>query len=224
MNKVQNILTSISIVLGFGLVAIAIFLQGSNIPALAALSKELRGHEVATATSPSREVNRTIYGNPDAPVTIVEWSDFECPYCMRLHTTLKKIVDESGGKISWEYRHLPLPNHTSAGYAAGTSECLRTMVSNDVFWQYADSIFFGDGTRGVEHYRSLGSEFGLSEQAIDDCVYSDEVREQIEADIQVAQDFGGSGTPFSVIEFADGTTKPVSGALPYEHWASVLNL
>lgn len=53
--------------------------------------------------------DRNLYGSPRADITIVEFSDVECPFCARVHPTIERLVDESDGQINWEYRHLPLP-------------------------------------------------------------------------------------------------------------------
>src|SRR5690606_34807350 len=75
-----------------------------------------------------------IRGNPNAPLMIVEYSDFDCPYCKSFHVTMQKIIEEYGpsGKVAWVYRHLPLTSlHPSAAYIAETSECVAELGGND---------------------------------------------------------------------------------------------
>lgn len=80
-----------------------------------------------------------VFGNPDAEVTIVEYSDFECPYCKAFNPTLKKIVSESNGHVNWVYRHWPLHQHSFEKLVA--AECVAKIKGNDAFWQYGDLLF-----------------------------------------------------------------------------------
>lgn len=80
-----------------------------------------------------------IFGNPDAIVTIVEYSDFECGYCKQYHPTLKKIVQESNGTVRWVYRHYPLHQHSFEKLVA--ANCVGQIKGNDAFWQYGDLLF-----------------------------------------------------------------------------------
>ena len=79
-----------------------------------------------------------LFGNPDAPVTIIEYSDFECPYCARFHPTLEQVVAESNGSVNWVYRHWPIHNTIEKLVAA---ECVAKIKGNDAFWKYADLLF-----------------------------------------------------------------------------------
>ena len=98
--------------------------------------------KVATAYKgdiPLPESTDHIYGNPNAQVTIIEYSDYECPFCKRIHSTLKKVVDESNGNVNWIYRHWPLHQHSFEKLAA--SECVAQIKGNDAFWKYSDLLF-----------------------------------------------------------------------------------
>jgi hypothetical protein len=89
------------------------------------------------------ESGEHILGNPTtAQVTIIEYSDFECPFCARFHPTLKKIVTESNGNVAWVYRQFPLVQiHQNAFERAVASECVAKIKGNDAFWKYADLLF-----------------------------------------------------------------------------------
>jgi len=80
-----------------------------------------------------------IMGDPDAEITIIEYSDLECPYCKKLSNTLKEIVDESDGSVSWIYRHWII--HQNAIAKAAAAECVAEIKGNDAFWKYIDLIF-----------------------------------------------------------------------------------
>lgn len=221
--------TAIAIFIGFGLVAGAIFVSSNNSGGTSANGVTMNGgHGAAQAattdSSPKREQNRHIYGSVDAPVTIVEFSDFECPFCARLHPTLGRLVDESDGQVAWEYRHLPLPSHRNAEMAAAIGECVASNLGNEAFWDYGSTVFGNQRSVNTTFLTETAGELGLAQEDLQTCINTSEVQSQIRTDLNTARSFGGNGTPFSVVVFADGTTRPVSGALPYESWKQLLSL
>lgn len=85
-----------------------------------------------------------IRGNADAPIKLVEYSDFECPFCTRFHNEAKTLVDQYGDQVAWVYRHLPLTSlHPNAVALAEVSECVAEIAGNDAFWEYTDIVFAG---------------------------------------------------------------------------------
>src|SRR3990172_9010082 len=97
----------------------------------------------AAALRPVSKGRDHIRGDPAAPVTLVEYSDFECPFCKRFHGTVKKLVDESGGRVRWVFRHFPLDDlhPVKARKEAVASECAAELGGNDAFWKFADRFF-----------------------------------------------------------------------------------
>jgi predicted DsbA family dithiol-disulfide isomerase len=88
--------------------------------------------------SPQTE-NDHVYGNSNALVTVIEYSDFECPYCKTFHATMKKIVDESNGQVKWIYRNFPLRQTSFEKLIA--AECVAKIKGNDAYWQYTELLF-----------------------------------------------------------------------------------
>ena len=224
MQSFQAYSIPISIVIGAALVAGAIIFTnqqeaGPRGQGQAPEDKMLAKSDV----KPTRSENRAIYGDTEAPVTIVEFSDYQCPYCARLHPTIKQIVDESEGGINWEYRHLPLPFHTSAEFASVVGECVYQKQGNEAFWEYGDLVLQNQRGMNQQQLIGFGKQLGLSDADIEACANDQSIAAQINADMAAAQALGGSGTPFSVIVFADGSLRPVSGALPYAQWVQLLN-
>ena len=203
---------ALAIALGSALVAGAIFFSG-NVPFSASATAE---------ASVVRSEYRALYGNEDAEITIVEFSDYECPFCSRVHPTLKQLVDDSEGRINWEYRHFPLPSHKSAELAAIVGECVLRNKGNDVFWQYSDEVFNAQRSINTEYLTSLGEKFGLTADDIALCRSDESIAAQINADVATARRNGGSGTPFSIVVLADGTTQSVRGALPLSDWQRIV--
>lgn len=82
-----------------------------------------------------------IRGNKKAKVVVIEYSDFQCPFCQRVHPTYKKIVETYGDKVMWVYRHFPLNFHPKALPAAIASECAYEQGGDDAFWKFTDELF-----------------------------------------------------------------------------------
>ena len=74
-------------------------------------------------------------GPADAQITLIEYSDFECPFCKKFHSTMKEVLDAYPGKIKWVYRHYPLSFHANAGKEAEASECAYELGGHEKFWQ-----------------------------------------------------------------------------------------
>jgi len=81
----------------------------------------------------------TILGDADAPIEIVEFSDFQCPYCARAHPTLKRIIEDYGDQVVWVYKHYPLDQLHP--YARGASESAECAGEQDMFWEYTDALY-----------------------------------------------------------------------------------
>ena len=159
-----------------------------------------------------------IRGSRSADVVVIEYSDFECPFCERFHPTMKQVLEEYGDKIAWVYRHFPLTSiHSRALPAANTSECVASLAGNDAFWKFTDTIFGNQ-----EKYLT---DAGLSEAAVlasakkvdfDSC-YSTKKFESVVTNQQSAGEGAGiTGTPGSFIMNKKGGVWLVSGAVPFE--------
>lgn len=83
-----------------------------------------------------------LLGNINAMVSVIEYSDYQCPFCKNFHPTLKRVLTEYGDQINWVYRHLPLESiHPEARPMAHASECVAEAKGNDAFWQFSDLLF-----------------------------------------------------------------------------------
>ena len=166
-----------------------------------------------------REVSTSdhIRGNPSAKVTIIEFSDFECPFCARLHPTLTRLIEEKGDEVAWVYRHFPLSSiHRNAVASAVASECVANLGGNDAFWEFADTTFQNQRDLSSEALERYALKTGIDAAAYRACISKDDVRREVLTDGSEAQRAGGRGTPFSVIVTENGDAIPFSGALPYE--------
>jgi len=138
-----------------------------------------------------------IRGKKDAPVTIVEYSDFECPYCQSYHPTLKKALEEYPDKVRWVYRHFPLDRiHSQATPAAEASECA---AEQGKFWEFADTLFSNQGQLGEDFYVQAAQDLNLNTDQFENCVTSRKYKEEVQQDFQSGQEVGVTGTPGSFV-------------------------
>ncbi len=163
-----------------------------------------------------------IKGNPDAPIKIVEYSDFECPFCQQFHDTMNEVIDKYGesGEVAWIYRHFPLDqlHPVKARAEAVASECAAELGGNEAFWQFADRFMeltpSNNRTEIETVIPQIVREIGLDEVAFQTCFASGKYDDHIDADIANAVETGGRGTPWSIMIGPDGTTYPINGAQP----------
>ena len=162
-----------------------------------------------------------VYGNPDALVSIIEYSDFECPFCKRFHPTAKKLVDAYDGKVNWVYRHFPLAFHNpGAQLQAEASECAAELGGNDAFWNYTDTIYERTTSNGkgfpIAGLIPLAREIGLDgddfAKCLDERRYTDRVKEDYEEGLRV----GIRGTPGNILlHNRSGEVISRPGAVPF---------
>ncbi len=161
-----------------------------------------------------------ILGNPNAPIMIVEYSDFECPFCKNFHETMQRIMAEYGkdGKVAWVYRQFPLQQlHPNAPKIAAASECVAWLGGNDAFWKFADSVISDRGTNEPTNITKLpeyAEKAGADKTKFNECVGSDKYNDKISADIEAAVKAGAKGTPYSVMIVGD-QQGVIDGAQPY---------
>jgi protein-disulfide isomerase len=191
---------------------------GNNQPAVAG-QPEPTGSTDAVRTVTSED---HIKGNPDAPIKIVEYSDFECPFCKRFHDTMNEVMDKYGdsGEVAWVFRQFPLEqlHPVKAQAVAVASECAAEQGGNDAFWKFTDGYFDVTLTNNRTDIETvipqLAKEAGLDQTAFQTCVESGKHDDHIAADIANAVETGGRGTPWSVMIGPDGKTYPINGAQP----------
>lgn len=220
----KDLLVPVSIILAGGLVGLGLYFGGGGATAPTAATGE--GQQLAAApqeTTSTENIDPVteddhIKGSVDAPVKIVEYSDFDCPFCSRFHDTMNEVVAEDS-EVAWVFRQFPLEQlHPQAPAVAAASECVARLGGNDAFWSFTDGYFAargsGDRTAHATLIPSLVSATGVDQAAFSSCFENGETRSNVEADLNNAVATGGRGTPWSVIIGPSGKTYPVNGALP----------
>ncbi|MCH7759289.1 thioredoxin domain-containing protein [Patescibacteria group bacterium] len=174
-----------------------------------------------------------IRGNPDAPITIVEYSDFECPFCGRFHPTVKQVLAEYGDQVRWVYRHFPLDQiHSKARIEAAAVELANELGGNDKFWDYLDRLFEitpSNDRFDLSLLSQIAEDVGLPRKPFEEMVNENDRRGgkfagHIESDYQDGIASGGTGTPYSVVIAPNGKTFSISGAQPYSALKSIIEL
>lgn len=154
-------------------------------------------------------------GIAEAPVTIIEWSDFQCPYCKKNGETLKQVKDRYGDKVAIVFRDFPLPFHDKAPKAAEAAECADDQGK---FWEFHDRLFQNQGGLDVEGLKKAGEEVGLDMGKFSSCLDSGRYSGEIAKDMADGQAAGVTGTPAT---FING--KMVSGALPMDTYVAIID-
>lgn len=195
-------------------------IQQRNGEARLALLSELRDkYDVSLKLEPIRiEVAATgpALGPESAPVTVVEFSDFQCPYCARVVPTLKQLTEEYGDKVRLVFRQFPLHSiHPNAQKAAEASLCADEQGK---FWAMHDLMFAEQQQLAVEQLKEKAGRLELDQEAFDECLDSSRFAEQVTQDLRAGSDAGVSGTPAM---FVNG--RFLNGAQPYEAIAAVVD-
>lgn len=161
-----------------------------------------------------------IFGNPAAPVVIVEYSDFDCTYCRDFHETLHQVIADAGasGQVAWVFREFPLTEiHPNALPHARAAECIAKTAGNDTFWKFATVLFTNQPVEPAS-YGTLAKAAGISGDAFAAC-YADaatNVDARIMTDRENALAVGAQGTPYSLILVAGKPPIVMDGAYPYD--------
>lgn len=155
-------------------------------------------------------------GPADAPVTIVEFSDFECPYCARVGSTLNQVMERFGDQVRLVFRHYPLTNiHKRAQDAAEASLCA---AEQGKFWEMHDAMFADQKNLGVEQLKTIAKSIGLDAAEFDQCLDSNRQAAAVIADVRDALKAGVTGTPAF---FVNG--RPLTGAVAFERLAEIID-
>jgi protein-disulfide isomerase len=159
--------------------------------------------------------NGAAKGPVTAPVQIIEFSDFQCPYCQRANPTIQQVLSTYGDRVHFVYRHFPLPGHPNARPAAEASQCA---AEQGKFWPYHDKLFTSPSQLGDAALKKHAAELGLDTSQFNTCVDSRKFKAQVDADAEAGQEAGVNGTPAF---FING--RMLSGAQPFDAFKRIID-
>jgi len=216
----SSVAIPIAIVAGFGLIALAIFFSG--------IGKAPVERPAIVANQPTankaniRPVDETDYirGNPNAPILVVEYSDYDCPFCKNFHETMNQVMNEYGvnGKVAWVYRQFPIAQlHPNAPRISAAALCVGELGGNDAFWKFSDRIFQERSVNeptNVSKLTEYATSVGVNEADYISCLESERHQETITASLTDGASAGIQGTPNSFVIVGNQQAQ-IEGAQPY---------
>lgn len=162
-----------------------------------------------------------IRGNKNAKITLVEYSDYECPFCERHHPTMQQVMDAYGDDVNWVFRHFPLSFHPNAEPGAIASECVAELGGNDAFWKFTDDVFKRTNGFNFEAYATAA---GVDATKFKACVSSGKHKQTVTDQMNGGSAAGVNGTPGTIV--LNNETKEsqvISGAVPFSNFQSVID-
>ncbi len=236
--KDDSLSIPLAIVFSGILVAGAIFLSEKQAPTQPVALAQIPTREQAGADSANAPVDLLalksddhVLGNPNADVLIIEYSDPECPFCKRFHTTMLQVMDQYGksGQVAWVYRHFPLDQlHPKARKEGEALECANELGGNESFWKYTDRLYeITPANNGLDlaELPKIATTVGLDAVKFNACLDSGKYAARVQRDFESGANLGVRGTPYSVIwNRKTGKQMPMNGAYPFENIKTMLGL
>jgi protein-disulfide isomerase len=164
--------------------------------------------KVSTANSATK-------GSANAPIEMIEFSDFQCPFCLRADPTVRQVLSTYGDRIRFVYRHYPLPNHPLARPAAEAAACAGEQRK---FWPYHDLLFANPSKLAEADLKQHASALGLNTAQFNSCVDTHKLKAQIDTDLKDGEEAGVNGTPAF---FING--RMISGAQPFDVFKKIID-
>ncbi len=232
MKKCENLgckkyITPLAIIFGCIIIAGAIYMSHNT------NTEVLEKKEVKKETKKEKEeFKKTDYvrkvddkdhvkGAKDAKVTIIEYTDFECPYCKKFHNTMKEVLSEESD-VKLIFRQFPLDSlhPKNARKAAEASECVDKLGGNEAFWKFANEYFSTTKTNDRwnidDELEKIVKISGVDKSEFDKCYLNNEFKDKVQKDVDNAIKTGGRGTPWSILITKSGKTIPINGAFSKE--------
>lgn len=223
----QSLAVPVAIITGFAMIAIAIVFTGGNQTTTPA---PLENGAAVSAADTIRPVTEDDYilGNPNAQVVLIEYSDYDCPFCKQFHATMHQILDEYGvsGRMAWVYRQFPLVGlHPNAELISEAALCVGDLGGDTAFWAFSDRVFesrIETEPTNVTRLPQFAEEAGVNRAEYQSCMDSDRMVDRLKDDLADGLVAGAAmGTPHTVIQVGNQETV-VSGAQSYETMKGII--
>jgi protein-disulfide isomerase len=221
MHKKHFVIGAIIIVLAFVVQPFALlFVQTSIAPKLATVitGKNADGSTVVEGKNIDTE-NLKIRGSNQAQIYLVEFSDYQCPFCARFHSTPKDVTANSNGKVAWVWKYFPLTQiHPEARPAAIAAECVNRLGGTEKFWQYSDTLIANQANLSGNLYKTEATKLGINAQQFNSCLNDASVAAEVDRNTKEGEELGVNGTPSTfIVKNENGKLtilENISGALP----------
>ena len=182
--------------------------------------KAKSGNGVRVMLEPPRytvEISDTdpVRGNPSAQVTIVEFSDYQCPFCARVNPTLDRIRQTYGDRVKIVFKDFPLANHPQAPKA---SEAARCAGEQNKYWEMHDAMFANQRALDVPQLKQTARAIGLNGTSFDQCLDSGKWGAAVQAGLAQGEKMGVNSTPTLYVN-----GRPVIGAMPFENFKTIID-
>jgi protein-disulfide isomerase len=228
MNKIETkhfvfgalILSLAMIVQPFSLLATQMIVAPKIAPYI--MGNQANSADAGATTMAGKEIKSDdlkIRGNKDAKIILVEYSDYECPFCSRFHDTPTEIVADSNGEVSWAWKHFPLTQiHQNARPASIAAECVNKLAGAEKFWQFSDILIANQTKLSDSLYKSEAAKLGLNAAGFASCLKDPAIATIVDENTSEGEDLGVSGTPSTFVVKNEGgkltILENINGALP----------
>jgi protein-disulfide isomerase len=153
-------------------------------------------------------------GPKDAPITLMEFSDFHCPFCKRIAPTMEQLLQKYEGKVRWIFRHYPLPMHPGADRTHMASACAQDQGK---FWEFHDAIFALAGAPQESDYQAISQKLGLDGKRFQECLQTGKYKSLVEQELEAGKQKMVVGTPTVFVN-----DKMVPGAYPLDFFVNII--
>jgi len=161
-----------------------------------------------------------IKGDRNAQVVLVEYSDYQCPFCQRFHPTMQQVMKDYAGKVAWVFRQYPLSFHPYAQKAAEAAECVGKVGGNDKFWSFTDMVYTegakAETNLSVDNLVKMSGTLGVDSTKVKACIDSGEMAAKVKSDMDGGTAAGVSGTPGTIVVGKNGKREFIGGAFPID--------
>jgi protein-disulfide isomerase len=156
-------------------------------------------------------------GKENANIVLIEYSDFECPFCGQFYDTVKQVEKDYANDVALVYRHFPLSFHPKAEPSAEASECVFDQGGDKAFWKMHDMIFEGMPALEVAGLGDLAVKAGVNKTVFQKCMDDAKFKAKVQKNLDEGTNAGVGATPTSVVyNMKTGETEVIEGALPYD--------
>jgi len=160
------------------------------------------------------EEDSPVFGNKDSKITLVEFSDFQCPYCAQYAGFAKEVAEKYKDRVKVVFKHFPLPFHPEAFNASLAAQCA---FKQGKFVEMHDKLFQNQAKLSMDSYSKWAVEINLNKEEFDKCMADQKVKDKISKDLKESQDIGIQGTPTFYLN-----GKPYKGEYSVESFGKII--